>query len=139
MKVSKENIELIVDELTYVGGRMRDEEEILGKVYYLSGSYAVIQRVMNFEYDDELVLIHRVLMGAYETVNSRLNSIITGQERVIKIPVEVVDALANGILDLAIALSEEKEYKEILAKIAAIGYIGTGNGYYLYQKGLLKL
>jgi len=139
MKVSEENIRVIVEELRYVADKMVGEEDILGKVYYLSGSYAVIHRVMNLEYDDELVLIHRILMSAYETLSSRVNSIITGQERVIKIPVEAVDALANSIRSLATVLSEKKEYKEILAKVAAIGYIGTGNGYYLYKKGILKL
>lgn len=139
MEVSREYIQTIADELVYVAKKMREEKELLGKIYYLSGSYAVVQRVMNIEYDDDLVLIHRVLMDAYTTINNRLNSIISGQERVIKIPVEVFDALADCVEGLSKALSEKKDFRKLLAKIATIGYIGTGNGYYLYQKGLIKL
>ena len=139
MEVSQDHIKAIADELVYVSKRMREEQDVLGKIYYLSGSYVAVQRVMNLEYDDDLVLMHRILMDAYTTINSRVSSVIAGQERVIKMPVEAFDALANCFEELSKVLIEKKDFSKLLARIATIGYIGTGNGYYLYQKGLIKL
>lgn len=139
MKVSEDNIKAIADELVYVSKKVREEKDILVKVYYVSGAYAVVQRVMNLAYDDDLVLMHRILIDAYTTINTNVNSVVAGQERVIKIPVEVFEALANCFEELSKALIEKKDLSKVLARIASIGYIGTGNGYYLYQKGLLKL
>ena len=139
MEVSQDHIKAIADELVYVSKRMREEQDVLGKIYYLSGSYVAVQRVMNLEYADDSVLMHRILMDAYTTINSRVSSVIAGQERVIKIPVEVFDELANCFEELSKVLIEKKDFSKLLARIATIGYIGTGNGYYLYQKGLIKL
>lgn len=139
MKLSFDSKKVIVDELRYVANSIRKEAEITKRVYVYSAAYAVVNRILNIEFDPDLVLIHSILQSTYTEINNRLNKIVTGAERVISIDASLFDFLAQSLQDLADVISEDGDIAVALAKIAIAGYATTGNGYYLYQKGILRL
>ena len=139
MELSDNSRTIIADEFKYVTKKIREEQDIAQKLYFFSGSYALIQRIFNLEYDSSLILVHDVLQSTYMAINGRLNSIISGEEKVIKLPEELFSSLAKAVDDLGDAILNKRDSSESLQKIATISFVTTGNGYYLYQKGILKI
>lgn len=139
MALSDNTREIIAQELKYVTRRIREEKDIAQKLYFFSGAYGLIQRIFNLEFDPSLVLIHEVLQRTYMAVNSRVNSIVSGQEKVIKLPEGLFSSLAKAVDELGDAILNKTDNSESLQKIATIAFMMTGNGYYLYQKGILRI
>ena len=139
IKISKYLQKKMVDEMRYALEKMREEKDERKKLYYFSGTYAVIQRVYNFEYEPQLVFIHHVLEDTYRVVSTRLMTIAQGDKTAM---------LADGVIDkLCLYTSQivdkierdEEGIYDLLQKIIILGYTTSGNGYYLYTKGIIKL
>jgi len=96
-------------------------------------------RITSLEFDPSLVLVHDVLQRTYRNIDTRLTAIGSGQERAIKVPEGLFDRLAKHLDELSNAIDNNKDINEPLKKIAVISYVTTGNGYYLYKKGILKI
>ncbi len=139
MKLSDASKKALIDEFGYIAHRLRKESEIPNKLYVYSAAYGVAYRVLNMEFDPELVLIHNILRNTYTQINSTFGSIIAGPEKVITIPEGLFSFLAQSLQDLADMISKGEDTTIPLGKIAIAAYATTGNGYYLYQKGILKL
>jgi phage-related tail protein len=137
--ISQHSKKQITDEFKTISNLMTKESDILRNVYYFSGAYAVVQRVINLDYDPSLVLMHNVLQYAHNAVNGRIISIAKGEENVIRLPDNTMSKLRDYLDELRNQLIKDGDLLQPLTKIATIGYITTGNGYYLYQKGVLKL
>ncbi len=139
MDISQDSRKTIADEFEYVAKRMKEEQQLPTKLYFFTGSYNILHRIYNLEFDPSLLLIHNVLQSTYEFVSGRLGSIVTGQERVVSIPQGLFDSLADTLKQLGNAIRNNEDFVEPLQRIVMIGYATTGNGYYLYQKGILKI
>lgn len=139
MNISENNKKIIADEFRVVANLMDKENDGLRKVFYFSGAYGVVQRMLNLEYSNELALLHGVLNNTYQALNNRLVSLISGAERVVAVPASNFDVLSSVLKELGDALLGDKDILEYLGTISAIAYMTTGNGYYLYSKGVIKL
>jgi mevalonate kinase len=140
MQISTDFRKILVDELRVVAKKVADHEiEIHKKIYFFSAAHAVVYRIFNMNFDPELVLIHLVLNSTHGIVQNLHTMIERGDERVIQIPDDFFDKLARLTEELAKAIEEDKNVYEILQKIAINSYSLTGNGYYLYQKGIIKV
>jgi len=139
MKLSFDSNKTLVDEFRYVANRLKKESEIPNKLYIYSAAPAVVNRILNIEFSPDLMLIHAILQSTYTEIYNTLVSITTGVEKVITIPEGVFNCLAQSLQDLADVILKEGDITPQLGKIAIAGYAATGNGYYLYQKGILKL
>ncbi len=141
MNISDEHRRIIVDEFRSIAARMRDTSDQYRKLYWFSAAYGVVTRVFNLEFDATLVFIHMVLNGAYNTINARAAAISQGTDRAINIPEGLFDSLNEVLEELAenIETDNEQDIFRNLQRIANLTYVTTGNGYYLYQKGLLQL
>ena len=135
MKISKINKEVIIKEMEYAITKMKSESDEKNKLYYFSATYGILQRVFNIEYDDDLVFMHFVLNSTYNGINVRLQI----PDQVIKIPENFFSKLEETTEELVEALKNNRSIYEHLKKIVLLGYVTGGNGYYLYQKGLLKI
>lgn len=131
--------ETLVSELQLVAERMKEEGDIRKKNYFFSATYGMVHRIFNINFDPELVLIHNVLNMTYSTADALLRTIEKGEERVIQIPDNFFDRLASLTDELATAIEEDKNIYEVLQKMAILAYSLSGNGYYLYQKGIIKV
>lgn len=139
MPVSKINRELIVKEIHFALHKMKESNDLAAKLYYFSGVPSIITRIINFEYDKSLVLLHLVLTQAHQQIIGRIQRQMQGQDKPIAIPDEAIDELVNCLESLAECVETEKPAYQVLERIANIVYLTTGNGYYLYKKGMLEI
>lgn len=131
----------LVDEIGTVVQSMQTTTDPFVKLYLFSAAFGEIGRVLNYHWDANLAACHILLQGAHGTLSTRLQNMTTGVERGIRIPNEALDALTSATEELkyAISSSSDSQLWKALARIAEITYAATGNGYYLYTKGVIKL
>jgi hypothetical protein len=119
---------------------MAGTPDLVRKLYFFSALFGEVNRSMNQHWDVELALTHLVLIGAHRDILGRISQPVPLSE---DLPQELPEALTKVVADLA-ELFESPEQDtaklhEVLARIAEIGYTATGNGYYLYLKGAIKI
>ena len=130
----------IIAEFDRIIPHLRNAQYDLGrKFYYFSALHGVINRVLNFKYDQKLLFIHNILANAHAAFASRIDNMASGKERGILIHPEIVDALFSSIEGLRDKLAAKKDTTDLLERISVLTYITTGNGCYLYEKGHIKL
>lgn len=141
MNISDKSRKIIVDEFRLVAKSMKQIEDPSKKLYWFSAAYGVVERVFNLEFDPTLVFVHLVLNAAYGSINSRVSAIIAGADRAIVIPEGLFDSLQEVVEELAenIEAKTDNNIFENLQRTANLVYATTGNGYYLYLKGMLLI
>ena len=138
MDISKDYRQIIVREFKYAAELMTKNELAEEKMFYFSSTYGVLSRIFNLEYDPQLVLSHLILNNAYGSINARINA-IKGGDKVVVFPPEYFEKLTESIETLASQIEKNEDIYKTLQKIAELTFFTTGNGYYLFQKGLLKI
>ncbi len=141
MNISGNYKKVIAKEFRGIVEKMKGTKNLSEKMYFFSATYGVVSRVFNLEFDPALVFTHFVINAACSTINGRLLALKGGQDNVVQIPEGLFDSLQKVIEKLAENIetgNEDKLFKN-LQKIANIAFTTTGNGYYLYQKGMLKI
>lgn len=118
---------------------MKSSDDAAIKLYYLSGIPSMVTRVINLEYDRELILLHLVLNEAYQQISARNQRQSQGQDRPIVIIDELFEELENCLQDMVKCIESDTPLNQILERIANLIYSTTGNGYYLYKKGMLTI
>lgn len=132
--ISKEHREAIHNEFQDIAKLMRKGETPESKVYYYSACYGMTNRILNLEYDPQLNLIDLILNGTYNLLHGRLSQ----PDPSYPLPEEIIDGLPDVIEELAEGI-KKGEPLEALYKIVTLSYVVTGNGYWLYASGKLKL
>ena len=72
-------------------------------------------------------------------MRTRSDIIILGKDTVIDFPEGFFEKLSECLEELAKNIENNQDTYAVLQKISLLAYISTGNGYYLYQKGILKI
>jgi hypothetical protein len=130
---------MIVDEIKFVVKKMEETNDSSEKLFYFSAIFGILHRVYNTEYDPELVYAHLVLRSTHDALSSRLKAIQTGGDTTIALNEDQFLKLSDLSKKLANNFRKKEEIDSILKKFAILLYSTTGNGYYLMQKGLLKI
>ena len=135
--------ESLVKELRKIAEMMREEPDLTSKLYFFSAAYGAVRRTINIAWSNELVLLHVVLQASHNTISARLNQLKAGQDQPITLPEGLPGRLADLTDKLADTIASEQldrpEFLDILAELATLAFSTTGNGYYLYLKGDLKI
>jgi hypothetical protein len=139
MNINDNFRDIIVKEINYAVNKMDTSSSGEEKLYYFSAVYSVIQRIFNLEYDSDLVYAHSILHETYNAFLQRLQAIRKGGETLILLSEEHFKNLTAITKELAKKIEEKKDINTTLKKLAILSYTTTGNGYYLVQKGLLKI
>ena len=140
MKLSSGMREQVVQEIRFAVEGMRKSPKLSDKMYYFSAVYAVIDRVYNFEYDPELVFVYQVIRPSFDSISAKIS--LSGQRDMglgTGIPSNLFDRLCSCMEELATRIERNQKTYAILQDIANIAYSTTGNGFYLYTKGILKI
>lgn len=129
----------LAKEFRFAATKMADAPDLATKLYFFSAFFGELNRAFNQLWSPELGLAHLVLQNVHEKINGRINVPAAGT----RIPSELPGALDHLANDLA-ELFESKQIDDarlhqILARAAELGYAATGNGYYLYLKGQIKI
>ncbi len=140
MQLAKEERERLVQELRFAVEKMQVVPDHFSKLYFFSAAYGEIGRILNVTWDAELGLLHLVLQATYSTVNARFQAISSRRDLGVKIPDKFLEVLTVATSDLADMIQESRddELPRILARFGELAYMTTGNGYYLYVKGLIR-
>lgn len=147
MNVLAEYLTLIVDEMKVVEEKWKSAVTPEEKLYYFSAIFGTINRVMNFQTDSVLVFVHQVLQATHHSVVTRLNAPKPpNQESFLGVPDEMIDAMLSATKELRLAFEKYASAQEadadtwnVLKKFANINYAATGNGFYLYLRGKLRI
>ena len=129
----------LASEFRFAADKMADAPDLPTKLYFFSAFYGEVNRAFNQSWSSELGLMHLVLREVYQQISGRLNMPTPGTA----IPKELPEALGWVASELA-ELFEGKQiddarFHQVLARAAALSYVATGNGYYLYLKGQIRI
>ncbi len=139
----KEFRQRIATEYRYAVTRMQQENEATKKLFYFSVFFGEAQRVLNWEWDTDLALIHIITQQVHAQINITIQTQAPSQTLPINWAI-IFGKLTQAASDLAAYFekAEDEANKEelytILGHYAEISYAVTGNGSYLYEKGILK-
>ena len=84
----------IADEFTSVARLMRSATDTSTQNFFFSGASGTAMRVLNMEFDPNLVLIHDILQQTQQRIDIVFLRILSGQERIIKVPPQLMGSLA---------------------------------------------
>ena len=129
----------LVDEIELDVKKMKETNDVGQKVYFLSAVFGAAFRVLNIEFDPELVFIHNVTELVHRQLTQRITQATQGQTAPIFLPDNLFPALEGALLELASKIKADEQSHSVLERISNIGYGATGNGIYLYVKGDLKI
>ena len=135
MKISRDSRNKLLDEIRFVLGKMKEQEDPRNKLYYFTAIYGMMHRIFNLEYAPDLIFAHFVLRSTFDQINLKLHD----PEKVVGIPEGLFDKLFEATAELLDVIENNKNPYEVLTRFVVLGYATGGNGYYLYEKGLLKL
>lgn len=136
LTISENLRRMIIDEFNFAVGKMREKTDPLEKLFYYSAAYGILPRIFNQEFNPQLVHMHMILQLSYNTINRAVHEILSGMERVIKIPENYFEKLEDTLEELAEKMEKYDDVGTTLQKITNITYALIGNGYYLLQKGI---
>ncbi|MGD0353285.1 MAG: hypothetical protein ABSB38_07305 [Dehalococcoidia bacterium] len=131
-------------EYRYAVTKMQEVTQLASKLFYFSVFFGEAQRVLNWEWNTDLALIHMVTKQVYTEINTTIQMSGPGQTP----PIDwttVSDKLTQVASDLATHFERaenegsKEELHRILGHFAEVAYAVSGNGSYLYEKGSFKL
>lgn len=131
----------LVDEGRISVAKMGGAESPREYLYYFSVFFGEAVRVLNWHWDAELALIWSVIQHTYNAISARASAIGQG-DTVVELSPEFFGALiqtAGELVNYFERPSDETELTRILGRFAELAYVTTGNGYYLLEKGMIKL
>ena len=135
----KEYRQRLAKEYRYAVTKMQ-ETQSARKLFYFSVFFGEAQRVLNLEWNRNLALIYTVTLHVYTQMTAQAP--LSGQ-----LPIDtatVYEKLTQVASDLAAYFekteneSTREELCQVLGCLAEIAYVVSGNGSYLYEKGLIK-
>jgi len=132
----------LASEFRFAADKMADSTDLLDQLFFFSAFYGEVARVLNLSWSAELALLHLVLNTVHQQINARVISLVSG-DRVVGIAKELPSTLNRVASELANLFEakeiDEAQFHSLLTKMSELGFVTTGNGYYLYTKGLIKL
>ena len=167
MKFPERFKEDFIKELEKIGGLMDQTPNQWTKIYLFSGINAFLNRVINFEYNRDLLLFERILQYCHTKTSNDLKRAIqlrmqappppnqlepnletqqlpTDYSSPDNIPLTIInpkffEILSGYIEDLKNCVENEEDLFSPIANITELFYTLTGNGGYLLKKGVIEL
>lgn len=138
MKLSSNHLKILIDEMEFVIDKINSTTNYHEQLFYFSAIFGMISRILNLEFKSDLVHIHLILRTTYESLLQRMRATEKGDKTV-----PLFEEQFNSLLSLTIELNNNikngRSLNDTLEKFAVLTFSTTGNGYYLYRKGLLKI
>lgn len=129
----------LATEFRFAADNMANSPDMATKLYFLSAFFGELNRALNQWWASELALSHLVLKEVHQQVNARISVPAAGTGIPNGLP-EALDQVANELAALFAARQiDDSQLQRVLARAAELGYAVTGNGYYLYLKGQIKI
>lgn len=138
MKLKAEHKKVILEEFEYAARMMREVQTFDEKLFFFSSTFGVLSRVLNFEFNSQLVFMHFVLNNAHTAILGRIQAARAGDTAIV-LKEDFFEKLTDMVDDLKNRIKSGKDAHDILEKIAVLTFTTTGNGYYLFRKGVFSI
>lgn len=138
MKINKIYKTAIIKEIKYVQKKMKENSSLEKKLFYYSAIPAQFLRVLNMEYDNDILYLHHVVSHTQGSFQQRLGAMKAGDIN-IEVNERQIEQLESLLDDVICVLEQKKEIDEVLKAFIKLAYSISGNGYYLMEKGSLKI
>lgn len=138
MKINKIYKTAIVNEIKYVQKKMKESSNLEKKLFYYSAIPAEFLRVLNLEYDRDILYLHHVVNHTHLMFQQRIIAIKAG-DTIVVIDDKQLDRLERLLADIVDTFEQNKKIDNVLKAFIELAYSTSGNGYYLMEKGLLKI
>jgi hypothetical protein len=126
-------------EYEFAATQINEAADVHTKLYFFSVFYTEANRALNDIWDSDLALLHLVLQSVHQTISARFLTPLPG----LGMPNNVIEELTKSSMELAKMFNEkhvdQADLLKVLARFAELAYATTGNGYYLYVKGNIKI
>ena len=129
LRISQELKNNLLRELEFVILKMREEQDIIRKIYFFSAAYGAVERTVRLSLDNELIMAHAILTICYNSLNDRINRLKAG-ETIIPISQALFDQLTNDLSDFRQAIEENTSVYPSLEAMMRLTYATTGPGFY---------
>lgn len=141
MNLSEEYRKLIGDEFEDILRRLSTVKNPADFLYLFSASFGVLNRVMNFECDSTLVFMHHGLHTLHQAVQGRLQASTSSPGELMGVPDVFLKKMADILERLRAAFIDGSVSKihAVLEDASNLAYATTGNGFYLFLTGKLKV
>jgi hypothetical protein len=130
--------DIIVKELEFVINKINQSPTIEEKLYYFSAVQGVLNRILNLEYTEELLLAFYITNETLKMFHQRFASFQAG-DKSINLTDEQMLRLSQITVEFLETIRNDENIEEVLKKYVVLLYSTTGNGYYLMEKGVLKI
>jgi hypothetical protein len=138
VKLTREHKRILLEEFEFAIEKMKENQLQEQKLFYFSSTYGVVSRLFNLKFEPQLVFVHMILNNAYSNIIVRMNA-IKGGDNTVTFPEKYFDKLTEVTEELYTKLKNDEDTYEVLEKFVLLTFLTTGNGYYLYQRGNLKI
>jgi len=133
MKISKDLRKTLIDEMKFALSNMKNTTLPDEKLFFFSAVFGATHRIMNIQYDSELVFINNVVTSSYTMMQTNWAAIKQGAS-INTFPNDVFSTLEIHIEQLIQKIESDEETYKVIEAISNAAYSTTGNGYYLYLK-----
>ena len=130
---------LILKEFDHVLEKLAAEIRPDEKIYYFSALHGTVNRILNFECSADLVYLHHILNSTYTAFHGRIQALTQGMETAVKLDNVMLGRLLEATKELSDVIRVDGDPSGVYRKLINLSYATTGNGYYLYEKGALKI
>lgn len=138
MQLPKAIQQRLAKEFSFAAAKMSEAPDLSRKLYFFSVFFGEANRAMNQSWRAELALLDMVAQATYMTIQAQMMAPVP-----VELPRRLPDELTIAAQGLA-SLFEEPEINSdnlctLLARIAELSYVSTGNGRFLFLKGDIKV
>lgn len=139
MKISDEYRAMLLKEFDHVIEKLVGEGRPDEKMYYFSALHGTVNRILNFECSADLVFLHHILNSTFTAFNGRIQAMMQGMETAVKLDNAIIEKLTDATKELAEVIRIDGDPSIVYRQLINLSYATTGNGYYLYEKGALRI
>lgn len=129
---------IIVKELEFVINKINQSPTPEQKLYYFSAVQGILNRILNLEYTEQLLSAFYITNETLKMFHQRLASVKAG-DKSFSLTDEQLLRLSEITVELLETIRNDRNLDGVLKKYLVLLYSTTGNGYYLMEKGLLKI
>jgi hypothetical protein len=135
---SEQYKDIIVKELEFVIRKMDEAPKLEGKLYFFSAVQGILNRILNLEYSADLLLAYYITNETLKMFQQRQAAFKAG-DTAIALTEEQVQKLSQITSGFLKAMKNDEKLDDVLKDYVVLLYSTTGNGYYLMEKGFLKI
>ena len=130
---------MIVDEINFVAKKMTKAQSASEKLFYFSAVFGILHRILNIEYDSDLAFSQFVIRATHDAFLNRLKAIQQGGDNTVSLSDDQFEKLTTLTKELAKKIHKNEDVIDTLKKFVTLTYSTSGNGFYLMQRGSLKI